>query len=124
MHFDKQRLQQVVLNLMKNAIKFSHIRGEVITVTAQIIDKAGIVEGKQLRVSVQDRGIGILNSETMQIFTPLFKTKDQKRRQINVRGNGLGLSICKHICESLGGAIEVRSDKGLGSTFTITIDVF
>ena len=74
MDFDRQRLQQVLLNLAKNAIKFSHVGGENITIMAKVVPKPDHINCFQLEVSVADRGIGIPASEVKHIFTPLFRT--------------------------------------------------
>ena len=65
MEFDRQRLQQVILNLVKNAVKFSVHDGENIVISSRIVAKPGslISQRKQLEVSVQDRGLGIRDSE-------------------------------------------------------------
>ena len=65
MEFDRQRLQQVILNLVKNAVKFSVYDGENIVISSRIVTKPGslISQRKQLEVSVQDRGLGIRDSE-------------------------------------------------------------
>ena len=97
LEFDRQRLQQVVLNLAKNAVKFSLPNGEDIVISSRIVAKPGslISQSKQLEVSVQDRGLGIHHSELEHVFTPFFSTNDEQSRNLNVRGHALGLSICK-----------------------------
>ena len=97
MEFDRQRLQQVILNLVKNAVKFSFQDGENIVISSRIVAKPGslISQRKQLEVSVQDRGLGIRDSELEHVFTPFFRTNDEQSRNANVRGHALGLSICK-----------------------------
>ena len=102
-------MQQILLNLVRNAIKFSHVHGDNIVISARLIEKPGSLNSqrKQLEVTVQDRGIGIPSSEIDRVFEPFFRTESAKSP--NTRGHGLGLSICKNICESLGGKISVKS---------------
>ena len=82
------------------------------------------VSGKQLKleVSVKDEGIGMTQAETQQVFNPFWRNVIYKR--LNNRGFGVGLSICKQICENLGGDIKVFSELNSGSKFVFTMQVF
>lgn len=107
---DSTRLEQVVANLLSNAIKYGN--GKPIRVTLQAED--GIA-----RIVVTDQGIGIAAAAMKRIF-------DRFERAVSVRhygGLGLGLYITRQIVEALGGAIEVNSREGEGSTFTVTLPV-
>lgn len=104
---DELRCQQVILNLLSNAAKFT--KEGTITVNSQIEDGEWIV-------TVSDTGPGIPAADLVQIFEPYVQSESGRRSQIG--GAGLGLNICKRICEMLDGGITVSSTLGIGSTFT------
>ena len=106
---DIPRLEQVFVNLIHNAIKFSHPRGEI-TLSAREL-------GGKIEFSVQDEGIGIPADDLSRIFERFYKT-DRARTG---GGTGLGLSIARHLVESHGGHIWADSMEGHGSTFFFTI---
>ena len=111
---DVERVQQVVTNLVQNAIKFTPAGG-LITVTAgQHQTRAGMAV-----VSVQDTGVGIPARDLPRVFERFFKG-DRARGS---GGTGLGLSIARHLVESHGGQISVASEEGRGSTFSFTLPV-
>ena|GEM_PF-1116958 len=116
---DADRLRQVLLNLLGNAVKFT-AQGSV-TVRA-VVDRAdGPVEGRTvtLRFSVTDTGPGIANEAADQLFEP-FRQADQTTRR-RFGGTGLGLSISRRIVELMGGTIGFDSSLGRGSTFWCSI---
>ena len=76
MNFDKQRLQQVVLNLLRNAIKFSPPESSNITVAMSLKHQAG--RDSLIEVSVKDNGIGISEDDLQKIFTPYFRTQERQ----------------------------------------------
>lgn len=104
---DKNMLLSVVRNILSNAIKFSHVKGEV------IIDSA--IDDKYVIVSVADNGIGIEE----EVLMKLFKSSEdiQSPGTMGERGSGLGISICKTFLQSHGGKIWAESTSGVGSTF-------
>lgn len=108
---DPDRLKQVFVNLLDNAIKYNR-EGGAITVTAQ-------PDGKWLRVSVTDTGIGIPDDDLPRIFERFYRVDKARSRELG--GTGLGLAIVKHIIESHGGTLTVTSRLGEGSTFTFTL---
>jgi len=108
---DSQRLEQVLVNLIHNAVKFTHAGGEVI-LFAESID--GLV-----RFAVQDTGIGIPEEDVPRIFERFYRVDKSRAGS----GTGLGLSIAKHIVEAHGGRIWAESAEGRGSTFYFTIPV-
>jgi signal transduction histidine kinase/DNA-binding response OmpR family regulator len=112
---DSKRIEQVLLNLLNNAIKFTD-KGEVVF---EIHQRAVDEDKEHLMLSVKDTGIG-MNKETLsQLFIP-FKQADAS---INRRfgGSGLGLSIVKHLVELMGGSVSVYSKENEGSTFVVEL---
>lgn len=107
---DKDRLRQVVLNLLNNAFKFTPAGGNI-TVKARE-DKAHLV------VEVQDTGSGISEEEQKRLFEPYQQLERERAR---LAGLGLGLSLSKKLVELHGGQIWVQSEKGKGSTFGFSI---
>ncbi|MBI5231243.1 MAG: response regulator, partial [Coriobacteriales bacterium] len=110
---DRDRVNQVLINFISNAIKYSPEGGDV-TVTAKGADGA-------VMVSVTDEGLGISVEDQKLLFQKFFRVDSAITREIG--GTGLGLSICKSIIELLGGSIGVKSKLGQGSTFYFTLPV-
>jgi two-component system phosphate regulon sensor histidine kinase PhoR len=107
---DEERLGQVVVNLVHNAVKFSPDGGEVrVTVRP---------DGEDVIVSVGDHGIGISRADRARIFERFYKAD---RARVRGGGTGLGLSIARHVVEGHGGHIWVESEEGNGSTFSFAI---
>jgi len=111
-HGDRERLGQVIVNLVHNAVKFSPDGGEVL-VRVRALD--GAVE-----VAVIDHGIGIARADRARIFERFYKVDRARARG---GGTGLGLSIARHVVEGHGGTIRVESRDGAGSTFLVTLPV-
>ncbi len=109
---DRVRLQQVVSNLVDNALKYSNAGGEV-TISAG----SGRLESGETWLSVRDQGVGIPPHDLPRIWDRLYRG-DQSRSD---RGNGLGLSLVKAIATAHGGRAEVESVPGQGSLFTVTL---
>ena len=74
-----------------------------------------------MQIRVVDKGIGISQQDLKNLFTPFFKTTDDRNSIKNKGSHGLGLSICQEIVKSMKGHIEVQSEIGVGSTFTIVL---
>jgi len=110
---DRDRVGQVLINLISNAFKYSPGGGEI-TVTARH-------EGDFVSVSVTDQGLGISREDQKRLFTKFYRVDSAMTREIG--GTGLGLSICKTILELLGGSIGVKSTAGKGSTFWFKLPV-
>jgi len=106
---DASRLQQVVGNLVHNAIKFTPAGGRVTVAVRQ--------EGDNLVVEVRDSGIGIAAADIPHIFERFFKA-DRSR---SGGGTGLGLAIARHLVRAHGGDIRVQSEEGRGSVFSFTL---
>lgn len=110
---DRIRLSQVVDNLLSNAIKYTSPGGTV-TVTVRRT-------GDCAEVEVADTGFGMTPEEQDQLFTNFYRTEHVRRAAIP--GTGLGLAITRAFVRAHGGEISVRSEKGVGSTFTVSIPV-
>lgn len=106
---DEERVEQVLVNLVDNAIKFTSPGGKV-TISAK-------VEDDNILTSVTDTGIGIPSDDLPRIFERFYKVNKARVGG----GTGLGLAIAKHIMEALGGKIWAESIEGKGSTFTFTL---
>ena len=114
---DPLRLRQILVNLVGNAIKFTH-RGEVRIAARLMTDPFGI---PYLRIDVHDTGIGMTQEQIQRIFDPFTQANTSTTRQYG--GTGLGLAICNRLAEMLGGEIRVQSSPGEGSSFLVSIPV-
>ena len=106
------RLEQALVNLLDNAVKFNRPGGEVKI-------GCGRAEDGRVRVWVRDTGIGIASEDLKRIFERFYRV--DKARSRPTGGTGLGLAIVKEAIERMGGAIEVESQLGQGSTFTLML---
>jgi len=109
---DRQKVKQIIVNLLSNALKFTHEGGIQITVAYHQVDRTA-------SVSVVDTGIGISPENHEKIFEDFRQVDDSPSRQYG--GTGLGLAICRRLATALGGRITLESTMGKGSTFTLTI---
>jgi two-component system phosphate regulon sensor histidine kinase PhoR len=108
---DKERMRQVMLNLIDNAVKYTESGGKV-TVSARD-------EGQAVRILVADTGCGIAPEHLPRIFERFYRVDKDRSREAG--GTGLGLAIVKHIVEAHGSRIEVESEVGRGSVFSFTL---
>jgi len=110
---DPTRLRQVVTNLLGNALKFTD--GGTVTLGAQCVDAPPGDLRQWIRVTVQDTGIGMSAEEVSRLFERFTQADASTTRRFG--GTGLGLVICKHLVELMGGALQVQSVPGEGSRF-------
>ena len=108
---DQDRLKQVMVNLIENAIKYNRPGGEVVVSSDQA--------GERITISVRDSGAGIPPEHLPRVFERFYRV--DKERSRDAGGTGLGLAIVKHIVEAHGGKVEVRSEPGKGSTFSFDL---
>ncbi len=111
---DSGRLGQILVNLLNNAIKFTH-QGSI-TLTVEMIDRFD--DQCVLRFNVTDTGIGFSPEVGAKLFEPFVQADSSVSRRYG--GSGLGLAICKRLVEKMNGVISARSEVGKGSTFTFT----
>ena len=109
---ERLRLEQALVNLLDNAIKFNRSGGEVRVATART------PEGK-VHISIADTGIGIPSTDLDRIFERFYRVDRARSREVG--GTGLGLSIVKHVIERMNGTVSVESTLGKGSTFTLVL---
>ena len=110
---DQSSIDEVISNLIDNAIKYSHDGGS--------IEIKAIVDGEFVAISVQDHGIGIPENVASNLFSKFYRSH---RSRDAISGTGLGLYISRAIIESHGGNIEVESRENEGSTFTFTLPIY
>jgi signal transduction histidine kinase/DNA-binding response OmpR family regulator len=111
---DGARLRQVLVNLIANAVKFTHKGEVVVEVSARPVGDV-----QEVSFAVRDTGIGIPADRRDRLFQAFSQVDASITRQY--AGTGLGLAISKQLCELMGGTITVTSEPGVGSTFTATI---
>lgn len=111
-HADKNKIRQVLINFVDNAIKYGKQNG---TIEASFYK----VDGERILIEVSDDGAGIAEEHLHRIFERFYRTDTARSRKIG--GSGLGLAICKHIIEAHGHSIHVRSKVDVGSTFGFTL---
>lgn len=110
---DKEKIRQVLINLMDNSIKYGRTGGHII---ASIYN----TDGKNILVEISDDGMGITEKNLNRIFERFYRAPEGRSR--DVFGSGLGLAICKHIVEAHNHSIHVRSKEGVGTTIGFTLD--
>jgi two-component system phosphate regulon sensor histidine kinase PhoR len=110
---DRARLEQVLVNLIHNAVKFTKPGGNV------SLEAQSVSGGRGIRFAVQDSGIGIPEESLSRIFERFYRADKSRTGS----GTGLGLSIAKHIVESHGGKIWAESEEGRGSVFYFEISI-
>jgi two-component system phosphate regulon sensor histidine kinase PhoR len=110
---DKEKIRQVLNNLIENAIKYGKQHGSIIASVYRTFDT-------QVLIEIGDDGIGIAEEHLLRVFERFYRT--DRGRSRNVGGTGLGLAICKHIVEAHHQTIHVRSKVDVGTTIGFTLD--
>ncbi|HJQ40750.1 MAG TPA: ATP-binding protein [Thermoanaerobaculia bacterium] len=119
-YLDEGRVKQILLNLLSNAVKFSH-RGGFVHLTVTLIGESLSPLGAEtIRIEVADSGIGIPPDELARIFDEFYQVAERTQKG----GTGLGLSLTKNFVAMHHGTIDVRSEPGRGSSFTIHLPRF
>jgi signal transduction histidine kinase len=108
---DENKLRQVLTNLVDNAIKYSPDGGSV---EIRLASRDG-----ECWIEVADEGLGIPNSELERIFEKFYRLDPQQT--LGIGGSGLGLYICRELVERMNGRLEVDSEPGKGSRFTVAL---
>jgi PAS domain S-box-containing protein len=108
---DRQRLKQVLLNLLSNAVKYNHQGGSV----QLACERAA---GERLQIKVTDTGVGIPAEDFERLFVPFDRLGSERT---SVEGTGLGLPLTKRLTEAMGGALELISTVGQGSSFSVEL---
>src|SRR5687768_2123633 len=111
---DRQKVKQIVLNLLSNALKFTPAGSVIITAAYDVRAKAVVI-------AVTDTGVGIATEDQGKVFEDFRQLDSSPTRGYG--GTGLGLSICRRLSQMLGGTIELKSELGHGSTFALTLPV-
>lgn len=108
---NRDQLEQVLINLVDNAIKYTPSGGQ--------IQVAAEIHADRVQIRISDTGIGVMSQDLPRIFERFYRV--DKARPRNSGGTGLGLAIVKHIVETHGGKVMVESEYGRGSTFSFTL---
>lgn len=119
---DGRRIRQVLVNLLANAVKFTPEQGQIRLVVSRLatpIDDQDVQNGETLHVEISDTGIGIAPENLSQLFEPFIQIDSSLSREYE--GTGLGLSLVKRIVELHGGEVNVSSEVGVGSCFTVDL---
>ena len=113
---DALKVRQSLLNLLSNAAKFTNKGRIVLTVLRRPGE-----EGDRLILEVTDNGIGIAPENLRRIFDDFSQAEDDTANKFG--GTGLGLALTKRLCQMMGGTIAVRSERGVGTSFTIDLPI-
>jgi PAS domain S-box-containing protein len=108
---DPRRLKQILINLLSNAVKFTHEKGQV------VLQVQANPEQDRIQFSVIDTGIGIAPEDMQRLFQPFVQLDSTLNRQFD--GTGLGLTLVQKLIDMHGGSVEVESEVGKGSRFTV-----
>ncbi len=110
---DKEKMRQVFINLLENAIKYNRQKGSIAASVYR-------TDGRHVLIEISDDGIGISEEHLPRIFERFYRTDTARSRKIG--GSGLGLAICKHIIDAHGQSFHVRSTEDVGTTFGFVLE--
>lgn len=116
---DGNRVQQILVNLLSNALKFSPVAAQIILNLVPRFDSSSRLLSCQ--ISVRDFGIGVKPEEQALIFKPFFQTRDETSRKLNANSHGIGLSLCQKMAKLLDGSLTLISEPGKGCLFTLEL---
>src|SRR5690606_35528059 len=111
---DASRLRQILMNLISNAIKFTDQGKVTVSLSCQVHGQR-----YQLRCQIRDTGIGMDQDTLSRLFVPFVQADSSHARRYG--GSGLGLAIVRQLVEMMGGDVQVQSEPGIGSTFTVDV---
>jgi signal transduction histidine kinase len=111
---DRQKVKQIVLNLLSNALKFTPSGSVTITVSHE-------ARNRMVKIAVRDTGVGIGEEDQAKVFEDFRQLDTSPARGYG--GTGLGLSICRRLAQMLDGSIDLTSEPGKGSTFSLSLPV-
>lgn len=114
---DESQIKQVMINIILNAVQAMDKDEKTILITSEVIARGG---SSWVRIAFRDNGKGMLDEERRRVFEPFYTTKEQG---VGSGGTGLGLAVSFMIIESHGGSIEVDSEIGVGTTFSVLLPV-
>lgn len=114
-YIDAKKIEKILWNLLSNALKFTHSKGTISLSAEEFVNDGS----KYLKLMVNDNGIGISENDKNRIFERFYKAKNSQA--INKEGTGIGLSIVSELVEMHHGSVEVLSELGSGTTFTVLI---
>jgi signal transduction histidine kinase/CheY-like chemotaxis protein/HPt (histidine-containing phosphotransfer) domain-containing protein len=112
---DEVRIRQIVLNILNNAVKYTHEGSVTLVLGYTPVDENNII----VKIKISDTGIGIAKDDINKIFDSFIRVEEGKNR--NIQGTGLGLAITNQLVNLMGGHIEVESEYGSGTTFLVDI---
>jgi signal transduction histidine kinase len=118
---DKDRLRQVVVNLLANAVKFTPSRGRIVLQLSEVALQPELGGVPGYRIVVEDTGVGIPEDQFERIFQSFYQVDNSSTREFG--GAGLGLAIVKSFVEGHGGRVVVESEKGRGSRFSVVLPI-
>ena len=110
---DREKVQQIILNLLGNAVKFTPTGG--VTVSAHRFQEPP----NRIVIHVQDTGLGIPQEKLESIFEPFVQVQERQRR--GIEGSGLGLAISRDLARGMGGDVTAESEVGEGSNFSLVL---
>lgn len=116
---DKERIEQVVINIVTNSIKYTPEGGQIDVFVEKNAEKVPDIEGESVTIVIKDNGIGIPEEDLPRLFERFYRV--EKSRTSETGGTGLGLSIAKEITEAHGGKISIASKQGVGTAVTIVL---